>query len=135
MYARGIDGGGGDDVGIVVTGFGGVLGGQYGVDLAQPHPGNRIEQTGIDFETFRIDDLGIGRRRYAGAYRGYFPVANHHRTVFDHWSGQRVNLCVGDSEYLAARCHGSLGSRLRAEVRRCEKRRGHHQPQADGRHD
>jgi hypothetical protein len=113
MRARGIDGGGGDDIGIVVARFGGVLGGQNLIDFGQPHPRDRIEQARINFEALRIDNLRICRSRCASAYGGDFSVANHHRAVFDHRTRQRVNLCVGDGKHRGARSRGSLGTRLR----------------------
>src|ERR1700722_5626208 len=128
-----IDGGGGDNIGIEVTGFGGVLSGQNLIDLAQPHPGDGIEQTRINFETLGVNQLRIRRCSYARAYRGDLSVTNHHRAVFNHRPGQRVNLCVADREYLGAR-RRSLRRSLRGEIRRREKRGGDHQQQSgDGR--
>src|SRR5439155_19028142 len=60
VLARGGNRGSGDNVRVVVSRFGGVHGGADRSDFAEAYLRDRIEEPGINFESFGINDPGAG---------------------------------------------------------------------------
>src|SRR5207249_10556358 len=58
--SRGGNRGSGDNVRVVVSRFGGVHGGADRSDFAEAYLRDRIEEPGINFESFGINDPGAG---------------------------------------------------------------------------
>ena len=96
MFAGGQDGGGGHDVGIVVAGFRGIHGGADGGNFAQAHLRDGIKQSGINLQTFGVDDLRVLRNVDLRADGGDFAVANDQGAVFDGRSREGEYFCVDD---------------------------------------
>src|SRR5207245_7651544 len=83
VLARGGNRGSGDNVRVVVSRFGGVHGGADRSDFAEAYLRDRIEEPGINFESFGINDPGAGGDFDSRANRGDLAVANDQRSVFD----------------------------------------------------
>src|SRR5216683_3221629 len=83
VFARGRHRGGRDNVRVVTSCLGRIDGGADGADLPQTHLGNRVEQSRVNLQSFRVDHLGSSGDVQADADRRDFSIADDERAVFD----------------------------------------------------
>src|SRR5260370_26306765 len=114
MFARRKHGRGRTHVGIVISRFGRIDGSADRPDLPDPHLSNRVEDSGVDLQTFGINHLGLGGNVQTGANRCDFSVTKDERAVFDGVPGKREDFRMSD-------CIGGWWLRLSSRVRRDEE--------------
>jgi hypothetical protein len=144
--ARGVDGGGGDQVRVVVAHLGHVDGGAHRIDLGETETAEGVEEARVHVEAGRVDDLGAGglrdlrtdlgdgavahqHGRDGGARRGVDRAAANHQDLGGHRRGAGAETEHGDSEETVAKsAPGANG----AEEAAGEGRLGHRDTSARG---